>query len=134
MRAILVDFDADFQAGSLDEAYLDVTDYCQQHSLTGDLSSIHSPYCQVSEDPHWEVVARQANTGALTSCAVLPSDSSIACALGAWTPFLVSIPRQYVMLCLTAPCLPPGGTPRHVHNMHVCAHEYDELQSSRTLS
>lgn len=35
MRAILVDFDANFEAGSLDEAYLDVTDYCQQHDLTG---------------------------------------------------------------------------------------------------
>jgi len=38
-----VDFDADFEAGSLDEAYLDVTDYCQQHGVTGDLSSMHGP-------------------------------------------------------------------------------------------
>ena len=35
VRAILVDFDANFEAGLLDEAYLDVTDYCQQHGLTG---------------------------------------------------------------------------------------------------
>lgn len=44
MRAILVDFDADFEAGSLDEAYLDVTDYCQQHGLTGNLSSLVPHY------------------------------------------------------------------------------------------
>lgn len=35
VRAVFVDFDACFEAGSLDEAYLDVTDYCQQHGLTG---------------------------------------------------------------------------------------------------
>ncbi len=35
VRAIFVDFDARFEAGSLDEAYLDVTDYCKQHGLTG---------------------------------------------------------------------------------------------------
>ena len=35
MRAILYDFDPGFEAGSLDEAYLDITEYCQQHSLTG---------------------------------------------------------------------------------------------------
>jgi DNA polymerase kappa len=34
-RAIFVDFDPDFEAGSLDEAYLDVTDYCHSHSTTG---------------------------------------------------------------------------------------------------
>ena len=34
-RAIFVDFDPDFEAGSLDEAYLDITDYCQMHSTTG---------------------------------------------------------------------------------------------------
>lgn len=34
-RAIFVDYDPDFEAGSLDEAYLDVTDYCQMHSTTG---------------------------------------------------------------------------------------------------
>ena len=37
VRAILYDFDPGFEAGSLDEAYLDITDYCQQHSLTGEL-------------------------------------------------------------------------------------------------
>jgi DNA polymerase kappa len=35
VRAILMDFDANFEAGSLDEAYLDVTDYCRQHGMTG---------------------------------------------------------------------------------------------------
>ena len=34
-RAIFVDYDPDFEAGSLDEAYLDITDYCQMHSTTG---------------------------------------------------------------------------------------------------
>ena len=35
VRAVFVDYDARFEAGSLDEAYLDVTDYCRQHGLTG---------------------------------------------------------------------------------------------------
>ena len=30
-----MEFDARFEAGSLDEAYLDVTEYCMQHGLTG---------------------------------------------------------------------------------------------------
>ena len=34
-RAIFVDYDPDFEAGSLDEAYLDVTDYCRMHTTTG---------------------------------------------------------------------------------------------------
>lgn len=34
-RAIFVDFDPDFEAGSLDEAFLDITDYCRLHSTTG---------------------------------------------------------------------------------------------------
>ena len=34
-RAIFVDYDPDFEAGSLDEAYLDVTEYCQMQSTTG---------------------------------------------------------------------------------------------------
>ena len=41
MRAVFVDYDAAFEAGSLDEAYLDVTDYCKQHSLTGGLGFNH---------------------------------------------------------------------------------------------
>ncbi len=35
-RAIFADFDADFEAGSLDEAHLDVTDYCAKHGMTGE--------------------------------------------------------------------------------------------------
>jgi len=35
-RAIFVDYDPDFEAGSLDEGYLDVTDYCHMHSTTGE--------------------------------------------------------------------------------------------------
>ncbi|KAK9819455.1 hypothetical protein WJX74_007636 [Apatococcus lobatus] len=34
-RVIFADYDAEFSAGSLDEAHLDVTDYCSQHGLTG---------------------------------------------------------------------------------------------------
>ena len=34
-RAIFRMFDPDFEAGSLDEAYLDLTDYCNQHGMTG---------------------------------------------------------------------------------------------------
>lgn len=34
-RAIFSRFDPDFEAGSLDEAYLDITDYCREHDMTG---------------------------------------------------------------------------------------------------
>ena len=34
-RAVFRRYDPDFQAGSLDEAYMDVTDYCQQHGVSG---------------------------------------------------------------------------------------------------
>ena len=34
-RRIFRDFDPDMDAGSLDEAYLDVTDYCKEHDMTG---------------------------------------------------------------------------------------------------
>lgn len=34
-RAIFRDFDPDFEAGSLDEAYLDITAYCEQYGMTG---------------------------------------------------------------------------------------------------
>ncbi|KAL3138793.1 hypothetical protein ABBQ32_005635 [Trebouxia sp. C0010 RCD-2024] len=34
-RAIFRDFDPDFEAGSLDEAYLDISAYCEQHGMTG---------------------------------------------------------------------------------------------------
>lgn len=36
-RDIFRTFDADFEAGSLDEAYLDLTEYCKQHSMTGEV-------------------------------------------------------------------------------------------------
>lgn len=35
-RAIFVRFDPEFEAGSLDEAYLDVTDYCRANEATGE--------------------------------------------------------------------------------------------------
>lgn len=38
-RAVFVRFDPDFEAGSLDEAYLDVTDYCRTHETNGELSA-----------------------------------------------------------------------------------------------
>lgn len=34
-RAIFREYDPDFEAASLDEAYLDITPYCQQHGMTG---------------------------------------------------------------------------------------------------
>lgn len=42
-RRIFADFDPNFEAGSLDEAYLDITDYCQQHSRSGgwSISALH---------------------------------------------------------------------------------------------
>ena len=36
-RVIFADYDAEFSAGSLDEAHLNVTDYCNQHGLSGRL-------------------------------------------------------------------------------------------------
>ena len=36
VRAIFREFDADMESGSLDEAYLDITDYCQQHGMKGE--------------------------------------------------------------------------------------------------
>ena len=44
-RAIFGDFDPDFEAGSLDEAYLDLTAYCEQHGMTG---SNHAKYAQLA--------------------------------------------------------------------------------------
>ncbi|KAK9820063.1 hypothetical protein WJX72_005623 [[Myrmecia] bisecta] len=34
-RAIFCEYDPEFEAGSMDEAYLDVTDYCHAHGITG---------------------------------------------------------------------------------------------------
>ncbi|KAG1657976.1 hypothetical protein FOA52_008036 [Chlamydomonas sp. UWO 241] len=34
-RAVFRDFDAAFEAGSLDEAFLDVTEYCREHGMSG---------------------------------------------------------------------------------------------------
>ena len=45
-RAVFRRYDPDFQAGSLDEAYMDVTDYCQQHGVSGVLQLFHAaPAC-----------------------------------------------------------------------------------------
>ncbi len=35
-RAVFARFDPEFEAGSLDEAYLDISAYCVQHELTGE--------------------------------------------------------------------------------------------------
>ena len=35
-RAIFARFDPEFEAGSLDEAYLDISEHCRQHELTGE--------------------------------------------------------------------------------------------------
>jgi DNA polymerase kappa len=34
-RKIFADFDPDMEAGSLDEAFLDITSYCAMHNMTG---------------------------------------------------------------------------------------------------
>lgn len=34
-REVFAVYDPDFDAGSLDEAHLDVTDYCKDYSVTG---------------------------------------------------------------------------------------------------
>lgn len=39
VRAVLRLFDPDFECASLDEAYLDVTDYCQAHDMTGECAA-----------------------------------------------------------------------------------------------
>ena len=49
-RAVFQDFDPDFEAGSLDEAYLDITAYCEQHGMTGDTCNPpRSPACLASD-------------------------------------------------------------------------------------
>ncbi len=40
-RAVFCLFDPDFEAGSLDEAYLDITDYCRAHETTGKLQAVY---------------------------------------------------------------------------------------------
>ena len=34
-RAIFAEYDPDMEAGSLDEAFLDITAYCARHGMTG---------------------------------------------------------------------------------------------------
>lgn len=42
-RAVFKDFDPNFEAGSLDEAYLDITDYCHVHNMTShQVSTLHN--------------------------------------------------------------------------------------------
>ena len=36
VRAVFRDYDPDLDAASLDEAYMDVTDYCRAHEKSGD--------------------------------------------------------------------------------------------------
>lgn len=43
-RAVFALFDPEFEAGSLDEAYLDITDYCRAHEITGRLHLL-STHC-----------------------------------------------------------------------------------------
>jgi DNA polymerase kappa len=38
-REVFREIDPDFEAGSLDEAFLDVTDYCAARGLTGERST-----------------------------------------------------------------------------------------------
>lgn len=69
-RAIFRDFDPDFEAGSLDEAYLDISAYCEQHGMTG-TDCAHSMFKQ-----HKEVEASCPDSDCL-SCK--HSGSSAAC-------------------------------------------------------
>ena len=41
-RSIFRDYDSDMVAGSLDEAYLDVTDYCVAHDVSGKARQVTS--------------------------------------------------------------------------------------------
>lgn len=50
-RAIFRDFDPDFEAGSLDEAYLDITACCQQHGMTGKVTATQ---CNFHAVTHWQ--------------------------------------------------------------------------------
>lgn len=47
MREVLATYDPAFDAGSLDEAHLDVTQYCRDHELSGAQVCQHSRYAQV---------------------------------------------------------------------------------------
>jgi DNA polymerase kappa len=49
-REVFKLYDPHFEAGSLDEAYLDVTDYCAQHGMTGEQVG------QFSGQSIWETV------------------------------------------------------------------------------
>lgn len=58
-RAIFRDYDSDMVAGSLDEAYLDVTDYCTAHGVTGTRHIVRSladpvaiPLALTQDQPH----------------------------------------------------------------------------------
>lgn len=44
-RAIFAQYDPDFEAGSLDEAHLDVTDYCRSHETTGRIPVLCRTLC-----------------------------------------------------------------------------------------
>ena len=43
-RAVFRDFDPEFEAGSLDEAYLDLTAYCEQYGMTGSNHAEHAQW------------------------------------------------------------------------------------------
>ena len=47
VRAVFQDYDPDLDAASLDEAYMDVTEYCRAHEKSGKTLKI----CQYSSDP-----------------------------------------------------------------------------------
>lgn len=44
-RAVFRLYDPDFEAGSLDEAYLDVTTYCREHATTGEQVRVMPALC-----------------------------------------------------------------------------------------
>lgn len=73
VRAILADYDPDFEAGSLDEAYLDVTDYCRQHGLIGNPLAhqvTHTPTTVTQQPNHSHSTMRHNNVEVQNTAAV----------------------------------------------------------------
>lgn len=101
-RAVFRDFDPDFDAGSLDEAYLDVTEYCQKSGMSG---------AQV-----WKCAVLSL-CGALLHCTWEPNRAALT-----WTaPFSISRAQVWKLLqVLSHFCLVtiiPQCFPRYVHRI-----------------
>jgi nucleotidyltransferase/DNA polymerase involved in DNA repair len=60
-RAIFMHFDPEFEAGSLDEAYLDITDYCRSHETTG--ANVHFSEIPDASDGHMSIACNMPEQG-----------------------------------------------------------------------